>query len=274
MAFHLVTRILSVEDARAARGLFRVPASGPPLSPCLVAEAIGQLAAWVAMARFDFRLRPVAGIAGDVEFSAHVSPGASVDLAVDIDRLDETAIAYGGSASLAGSPLLTMRGCVGPMMSMNEFEDPEAARARFARISETGEIGIESVPESPPLELAAGKAGKQRSALLRVPSDAPYFADHFPLRPVFPGTLLLDAQVRLAETLAGEAVPEADRPRLVPRRARGVKFRAFLAPGDVVKIEGTVVAVDASGVRIRLAARKDDQRAGDSRIEVSLDGDR
>ena len=269
MAFHLVTRIDSVED-RAARGVLVTP-SGGALSPCLVAEGIGQLAAWVAMSRFDFRLRPVAGIAGDVAFSDHAPPGSSVELAVTIDRLDETAIAYGGTASLGGRTLLEMRGCVGPMMPMTEFEEPASARERYARISGAGEIGLDALPDAPPLELVDGAPGKKRTVRLRVPERASYFADHFPLRPVFPGTLLLDAQVRLADTLSKEAVSEPDRSRLIPRRARGVKFRAFLAPGDVVEIEGAVAAVDAKGVRVRLAARRGGQRAGDSRIDVALE---
>ena len=269
MAFHLVTRIDAVED-RAARGVLVTPSEGA-LSPCLVAEGIGQLAAWVAMARFDFRLRPVAGIAGDVAFSDHAPPGSSVELAVAIDRLDETAIAYGGTAALGGRTLLEMRGCVGPMMPMTEFEEPASARARYARISGAGEIGLETLPEVLPLELVDAKPGKERTVRLRVPERAPYFADHFPLRPVFPGTLLLDAQVRLADVLAREAVGEGDRSRLIPRRARGVKFRAFLAPGDVVEIEGSVAAADTKGVRVRLSARRDGQRAGDSRIDVALE---
>ncbi|MGH7806279.1 MAG: hypothetical protein ACREQJ_18165, partial [Candidatus Binatia bacterium] len=141
MAFHLVTRIVSVDGDRVARGIFAAPPSGAP-SPCLVAEAIGQLAAWVAMARFDFALRPVAGLAGDVEFFAPAPAGSTVELAVTIDRLDETAIAYGGTASLEGRAFLEMRGCVGPMMAMTEFEDPDSARARFERISGTGEVGL------------------------------------------------------------------------------------------------------------------------------------
>ena len=34
--------------------------------------------------------------------------------------------------------------------------------------------------------------------VLDVPAEAPFFADHFPRCPVFPATLLLDAQIRIA----------------------------------------------------------------------------
>ena len=44
-------------------------------------------------------------------------------------------------------------------------------------------------------------AGKSLRANLNVPREATFFADHFPRNPVFPATLLLDAQIRVAAEL-------------------------------------------------------------------------
>ncbi len=37
-----------------------------------------------------------------------------------------------------------------------------------------------------------------------MPDSAPFYADYFPRRPVLPGTLLLDAQLRLSAELAAD----------------------------------------------------------------------
>ena len=42
----------------------------PPLPPWLVIEAVGQLAAWIAMARSDFASRPVAALVGEARVDA------------------------------------------------------------------------------------------------------------------------------------------------------------------------------------------------------------
>src|SRR5919201_397656 len=48
-----------------ARGSFAIPPDVAPFSSCLLAEAVGQLAAWVAMSHIDFRGRPVAALANE-----------------------------------------------------------------------------------------------------------------------------------------------------------------------------------------------------------------
>ncbi len=50
-----------------------------------------------------------------------------------------------------------------------------------------------------------GVPGESGTGTLAVPADAPFFRDHFPRRPVFPATLLLDAQIGLALAVAAES---------------------------------------------------------------------
>jgi len=70
-----------------------------------VPEAVGQLAAWSAMAALDFKVRPVAGLAGRIELMSDVRPGQSLELAVEIQTAEMDAVAYGGTAQVDGSPL-------------------------------------------------------------------------------------------------------------------------------------------------------------------------
>ena len=74
-AFSFVDRITEYEPGRRARGRYAVPADIAAFPSCLVAEAVGQLAAWVAMAHIGFRGRPVAALANETRFRADVAPG-------------------------------------------------------------------------------------------------------------------------------------------------------------------------------------------------------
>src|SRR5262245_48557842 len=98
-AFSFVDRITEYEPGRRARGRYFVPPEIRAFPSCLVAEAVGQLAAWVAMVHIGFRGRPVAALANETRFHADVRPGNTLELAVDIEHCDEHAVAYAGRAS-------------------------------------------------------------------------------------------------------------------------------------------------------------------------------
>ena len=123
-AFSFVDRIAQLEPGKRAAGHYAIPVHLPRFPACLVAEAIGQLAAWVAMSQCGFRRRPVAGLAGEAIFLGRVVPGQVVELAVDLESCDEDAVAYGGLARVDGSEVLELRNCVGPMLPMEEFDAP------------------------------------------------------------------------------------------------------------------------------------------------------
>src|SRR4051794_13147113 len=130
-AYSFVDRIDAFEPGRAARATFAVPADVGRFSSCLVAEAVGQLAAWVSMERSDYRGRPVAALATETHFQGDASPGDTLDLSVTLDHCDDETVAYGGSAHAGGRPLVTLVDCLGPMLPVTEFDAPDALRARF-----------------------------------------------------------------------------------------------------------------------------------------------
>ena len=111
---------------------------------------------------------------------------------------------------------------------------------------------------APHIEPVDGVPGESVSATLRVPASAPFFADHFPRRPVFPATLLLDAQITLAMQLAA--------PGATPERMTHVKMRSFIAPGQVLQIE----AKRAPANRLMLSAVTDGKTVATARLEVRL----
>ena len=128
-AFSFVDRITAWKLA-AGSGRFAVPAGLPAFSTCLVAEAVGQLAAWVAMAQAEFRRRPVAALSGETRIVGEAAPGEILDLGVEIESCDADAVAYAGWARVADTPVLELSRCVGPMLPLEDFDAPEAVRGR------------------------------------------------------------------------------------------------------------------------------------------------
>jgi 3-hydroxymyristoyl/3-hydroxydecanoyl-(acyl carrier protein) dehydratase len=268
-AYSFVDRIVDLVPATRARGQFAVPAHLDGFSSCLVAEAVGQLAAWVSMAHIDFRGRPVAALATETRFHGEAVPGRMLDLAVEIESCDADTVAYSGHAEVGGRRISELVDCLGPMLPVADFDSPDALRERFALLCDGGAPpgrfpGVRLPDVTPVLRVA----GRSLEAMLHVPATSPYFSDHFPRRAVFPATLLLDSQIRLAIDLAREA-PWAndDAPR--PARVTHVKMRSFIEPGQDV-----VVAIDlappAEGVaRAALAARVDGRVVATAKLEMA-----
>ena len=268
-AFSFVDRITEYEPGQRARGRYFVPADIAAFPSCLVAESVGQLAAWVSMAHIGFRGRPVAALANETRFHSDVRPGSTLDLAVDIESCDEHAVAYAGRASVNGTETIELVDCLGPMLPFEEFDSPAEMAKRFELIrGEGAPAGRFKGVAAPNVVRTGGEPGVSASATLSVPESAPFFHDHFPRRPVFPATLLLDAQIRFALELAAEATywPAGTRP--LPSRMTHVKMRSFIPPGAVLEIGAELGAPVESTATVKLSARMDDKTAATARLEV------
>jgi 3-hydroxymyristoyl/3-hydroxydecanoyl-(acyl carrier protein) dehydratase len=245
-AFSFVDRITEFEAGTRARGEFAVPRGIAAFPSCLVAEAVGQLAAWVAMERISFRGRPVAALANETRFHAEVRPGDRLALGVEIEHCDDEAVAYSGWARVDGQLVIELQDCLGPMQAVDEFDSPAALAERLELLRGEGATpGRFRGVAAPRIEPGETVPGESVSATLHVPPSAPFFADHFPRRPVFPATLLLDAQIALAMQIASKGA--------APARMTHVKMRSFISPGDVLQIAAKRAGADAN--RILLSAR-------------------
>lgn len=263
-AFSFVDRI-SRRTITRIEGQYTVPAAATRFPPSLMAEAVGQLAAWSAMASLDFRLRPVAGIAAETRYHRIATPGQTLALEADIVRCDDEAVAYSGRASIDGDCALELLDSLGPMLPMEQFDAPAAVRADFDTLcgpgAAPGRFG--GVP-APQIELIERLPGERASAVLQVPQqdEAAFFGDHFPRRPVYPGTLLLDALAGLArvaaETEGGWAI----------KLASDVKIRSFTPPGATLQLSAERIDGDAQRARLKVAARSDGKVVASARIEL------
>jgi 3-hydroxymyristoyl/3-hydroxydecanoyl-(acyl carrier protein) dehydratase len=268
-AYSFVDRITEYEPAKRARGTFAVPAHLAAFSSCLVAEAVGQLAAWVSMAHIGFRGRPVAALATETRFLGHAVPGRALDLAVDIADCDDETVAYSGAAQVDGERIIELIDCLGPMLPVADFDSPDALRDRFELLLDGGAApGRFGGVELPPLDIVDRVPGTSVRATLAVPASAPFFGDHFPRRAVFPATLMLDTQIRLALDLARSAAWCAGRtPR--PMRVTNVKVRAFTLPGQTVELVVDLAAPVDGVAKAALGARIDGKSVATARLELA-----
>ncbi len=267
-AYTFVDRITSLEnDGLNIRGTYAIPSDLDNFPIALLAESVGQLAAWAAMSAVNFERRPVAGLAGGVEFFAPAKPGQTLELEANLESVDAEAVAYGGTAYVEGAPVIRLERCVGPMLPLEEFEDPQAARERFALLRGPGAEcgGFRGIPVLS-LDRVNAKKGESLSAILEVPQTAPLFADHFPRRPVFPGTFLMHMNLQLAAQLAKEIPPPGNGGPWRLCRISNVKLRAFIPPGDKLELEAKLTESNEDSATIAVEIRKDKRRIGGARL--------
>lgn len=258
-AFSFVDRILAHAPGATVRGRYVIPARATRFPPSLAAEAVGQLAAWAAMSSLDFRVRPVAGLAGETRFGHAFGPGDTLELEVEMESATDTDVAYRGRALVGGEVALVLEHALGPMLPAADFDDPDAMRADFATLTGAGAApdrfgGV----DAPAVDVDEIEPGRRLRARLAVPSDAPYFADHFPRKPVFPATLLMDALGTLAAVTAGEGARIA--------AMQDVKVRVFMPPGETLDV--SVTLDDDDPLAGRVVARMQGKPAATARVAL------
>ncbi len=296
MSYLFVDRILEVrgdkERPSGAKGLKAVSRSDPfvrlgseglpDLSPCFAAEAVGQLAAWIAMAASGFKRRPVAGLTAEAKILGVGRPGEVLVLEVEIESADDDALHYHGTARSPRGPVVALRDSVGPMLPLEDFEDPAAAERQYRQLlvpseGESGEVHagvVEAAPlgrsaePHPAIDAIVERSAEHLRAVTCVPRSAPYLADHFPRAPVLPATLLFDAQMALAMDLARAAAGSAKEVRVT--RMRNLKMRDFVRPGSVLISEARIKSRRGDIIEVSLSGRVGERTVSSALAEIAV----
>jgi len=155
------------------------------------------------------------------------------------------------------------------MVPLPDFDDPDAVRER-CRILRTVGATSGGFPGLPSFSLDRGECerGQLARTSLGIPSVAPFFADHFPRRPVFPGTLLLHANLQTAEMLASEVSSTNGAPWL-PRAITDVKLRSFISPGETLNLEARRTDCSETSLRVAVESRIGQRLVGSAGIRFS-----
>jgi 3-hydroxymyristoyl/3-hydroxydecanoyl-(acyl carrier protein) dehydratase len=271
-AFSLVDRITELESGRRSKGRFQVPQKIPRFPSTLAAEAIGQLAAWNAIAHLGFRVRPVAGLAAEVRFGPQVQPGQRLDLETVLESCEMDAVSYSGWAEVDGVRVMELDHSVGPMLPLEDFDSPQAMRERFELLCGPGAPSgrFAGVPE-PDMEIVEQVPEERVRATLRVPKEADFFSDHFPRRPVFPGTLLLDAQLGLALRFAAGWRRWPPGAKLAAIRVPDTKMRSFIPPGEMLELRIDFAALDEPDkAKATTSVRMNGKTVASGKLEIAV----
>jgi len=270
-AYSFVDRITELQPGKHAKGHFLVPLQISRFPSTLLAEAAGQLAAWNAMACLEYKVRPVAGIAAEIRFGPEVRPGQRLDIEVSLDSCELDAVSYSAWVDADGVRVLELDHSVGPMLPMEQFDSPEAVRERFELLCGPGAPAgrFQGVPE-PDVEIVERVPEQRVVATLRVPKEAGFFEDHFPRRPVYPGTLLLDAHIGLSLKFAAESKRWPPGTRFAATRVPDMKMRSFTLPGDILELWVDVdPPADPTKSTSRTGVRKNGKSIATGGIEIT-----
>jgi UDP-N-acetylglucosamine acyltransferase len=111
------------------------------------------------------------------------------------------------------------------------------------------------LPQRYPLQLidrvVACEDGRRLVARKGVTAGEPFFAGHFPGRPMMPGVLLCEALAQASALLIARTTPPAADATLCLRGLERTRFRQPVVPGDVLEVEVRVLSHDASEWRFR-----------------------
>ncbi len=265
MRFLFVDRIVESSPGQLIRGIKHVTSNDAFLSvdeqgrPCfissLIGETLGQLAAWNVMELQGFTRRPVAGIVASASMHRRAYVGETLLLESFIEHLDDSVMQYHSEARVGSELVFSLEGALGPLLPMDDFIDLNEVKQQFSEINRPGDWSVISKESGPILDddlimglklpvvpmifdrIRSSQPGVSLIAEKRISRAAPYFADHFPRKPVLPMTVLLECKLNLADEFirrAGYSV------RYEVSQLRKIKMNEFVYPGDVLECFVTV----------------------------------
>jgi len=108
-------------------------------------------------------------------------------------------------------------------------------------------------------------------AIKAVTINEPFFQGHFPIRPIMPGVLIVEALAQAAGVLAVEALGLAGTGKLVYFMAiEGAKFRLPVEPGVLLRLEVEFVQKRSSVCKFAGRASVDGKLAAEARFTAMI----
>jgi 3-hydroxyacyl-[acyl-carrier-protein] dehydratase len=109
-------------------------------------------------------------------------------------------------------------------------------------------------------------------ALKNVTMNEPFFAGHFPARPVMPGVLMLEAMAQAAALLSFESMntEPGDDTVVYFVGIDGARFKRPVGPGDQLILEASIDRVKSGIYRYKARASVDDQTAVEAELMCTM----
>ncbi|MDZ7591067.1 MAG: 3-hydroxyacyl-ACP dehydratase FabZ [Rubrivivax sp.] len=114
--------------------------------------------------------------------------------------------------------------------------------------------------------------GVRIKALKNVTMNEPFFAGHFPARPVMPGVLMLEAMAQAAALLSFESMntEPGDDTVVYFVGIDGARFKRPVGPGDQLILEASIDRVKSGIYRYKARASVDDQTAAEAELMCTM----
>ena len=109
--------------------------------------------------------------------------------------------------------------------------------------------------------------GERIVAFRHVRADEDYLRDHFPLFPVMPGVLMLEALFQASCWLV-RASENFENSVLILKEARNVKFADFMEPEQTLQITAEFIKSEANSATIKATGTKGDVVAVSARLII------
>ncbi|HPT55084.1 MAG TPA: 3-hydroxyacyl-ACP dehydratase FabZ, partial [Casimicrobium sp.] len=122
------------------------------------------------------------------------------------------------------------------------------------------------------LELNVGKSVR---ALKNVTINEPFFPGHFPVKPVMPGVLMIEAMAQAAAILAYTAkplVPGAEQQIVYLAGVDNARFKKMVIPGDQLILEVEVDRIVRNIGKFKCRATVDGQLAAEAMLIAAIGG--
>ena len=268
-AFSFIDSITSINSTGKIKGYFRIPSHLEFFPQSLVAEAIGQLAAWYAMSILEFKKRPVAALASDTIYHSEARPGEILTLDATIESCDSDLVSYSGRAISGDRLALELIDCSGVMLPQEEFDDTNKVGEHFNLLKTIGakENRLAMVPCVLATNIYPDVAGGLEANLI-IPKRANFLADHFPNKPVFPATLLIYALERMVIDQTNSTASQAENRTVSVSAIRRVKVRSWIAPGAHVRLKAETLSTEINTKLVKLTANLGDKLVASALMDL------
>jgi 3-hydroxyacyl-[acyl-carrier-protein] dehydratase len=103
-----------------------------------------------------------------------------------------------------------------------------------------------------------------------VTHNEPFFQGHFPDFPVMPGVLIVEAMAQTAGVLVLKSIPDRDRKLVLLVAVENARFRRPVVPGDVLRMEMSVLKRKASVAKMAGRATVDGVLVAEAEVMCKL----
>ena len=103
-----------------------------------------------------------------------------------------------------------------------------------------------------------------------VTHNEPFFQGHFPDFPVMPGVLIVEAMAQTAGVLVLKSIPDRDRKLVLLVAVENARFRKPVVPGDVLRMEMTLLKRKASVAKMAGRATVDGVLVAEAEVMCKL----